>query len=46
MTGSNKSIILWKSDQGPKTRTKKKLDEFMAKAAPLMAEVYAASVPG
>jgi hypothetical protein len=44
MTGSNRSIILWKPDGGPHGRNRKDLDAFMATAGPLMAEVVAASV--
>ncbi len=40
------SIVMWKPDDGPKRRNRKKLDEFLATAGPLMAEVVAASTGG
>ncbi len=40
------TIVMWKPDDGPKRRSRKKLDEFLGTAGPLMAEVVAASTGG
>jgi hypothetical protein len=45
LSANGRSVMMWKPDDGLHKRDRKALDEFLAKAEPLLAKIVAASVP-